>query len=163
MRCFNKIFYGHLDLKTFFLLIHTLMFLFFLSACQQKSAAPIAIAASNHQHGTIEVKSFGEQTAIPSVGFEITADPMSGWNIRINTKHFVFSPEHANQAAVAGEGHAHIFVDGFKFYRLYGPWLHLKKLTPGQHTVTITLNANDHSSWTHNGQVIKASQTITQQ
>lgn len=135
-----------------------------LSACQQQTDSTDDLKSqTHHQHGFIEVTSFGEQTAIPSVDFEISADPVSGWNIHIKTDNFIFAPEHANQAAVAGEGHAHIFIDGFKFYRLYGPWLHLKNLTPGQHTITITLNANDHSIWSHNGQKISASRTIFQQ
>lgn len=142
-----------------------LIFLAFaLSACQQQTDSTDDLKSQkHHQHGFIEVTSFGEQTAIPSVDFEISADPVNGWNIHIKTDNFIFAPEHANQAAVAGEGHAHIFIDGFKFYRLYGPWLHLKNLTSGQHTVTITLNANDHSTWTHDGQKISASRTIFQQ
>ena len=44
---------------------------------------------------------------------------------------------------VAGEGHAHVYVDGEKIARLYGPWLHIPSLSPGA-VVEVTLNANDH-------------------
>ena len=136
-----------------------------ISGCQDlpEGNATNAHDHSQHMHGPLEVSSFGEQTPLPEVNFEITPDPMSGWNIRINTDNFAFAPDKVNQDAAAGEGHVHIFVDGFKFARVYSEWFHLKRLTPGPHTVTITLNANDHSTWTHNGQEISASRDIVQQ
>lgn len=117
---------------------------------------------SQHQHSAINVESFGESAPAPTVSFDITADPMSGWNIHINTEYFEFTPSKINQDASAGEGHGHIYVDGFKMARVYGHWYHLKKLTPGEHTVTISLNANDHSALHYQGQAISASQRIQQ-
>ena len=116
-----------------------------------------------HLHGDLDIKSFGEDTPVPEISFNIAADTMGGWNVQINTEHFRFAPENVNRDAVAGEGHAHLFVDGYKMARLYGHWFHLKKLTPGNHIVRITLNANDHSTLTYQGQPISAELPITQQ
>lgn len=138
---------------------------FVLSACQQETIVTSTQQThdhSQHQHAALDIKSFGDKTLVPALDFEITADAISGWNIHITTENFVFSPERINQPATAGEGHAHIFVDGYKFSRLYSPWHHLKNLSPGKHTVTITLNANDHSTWSHQGKAISASKTIVQ-
>lgn len=117
---------------------------------------------SQHVHGDLDVTSFGENTPIPTIDFAIEADSMSGWNIQITTNNFHFAPDKVNAGAAAGEGHAHIYVDGYKMARIYGNWYHLKKLTPGEHTVRVSLNANDHSNWSHNGRVISATQSVIQ-
>ena len=117
---------------------------------------------SQHKHSAIDVESFGESIPAPTVSFAITADSASGWNIHIETEHFKFAPEKINQDASAGEGHAHIYVDGFKMARVYSDWFHLKKLTPGEHTVVVSLNANDHSALHYQGKPISASQRIQQ-
>lgn len=118
---------------------------------------------SQHSHSNLEIKSFGDDIAIPSVSFTIEADTMSGWNIQVHTTNFHFSPEKINTPATPGEGHAHIYIDGFKIARIYSHWYHLKNLTPGEHKVRISLNANDHSNLSHQGQVIEAKQSIIQQ
>ena len=116
---------------------------------------------SKHMHDVIEASDFGEQ--IPAVKLVINEDSMSGWNLQIVTDNFSFAPEQVNQDANANEGHAHIFVNDYKFHRVYSHWLHLKKLTPGEHTIRVTLNANDHSEWSHNGRVISAQVSIIQE
>lgn len=117
---------------------------------------------SKHHHGLLDIETFGENTPVPAVSFTITPDPMSGWNVLIKADNFTFTPEKVNQDASANEGHAHIFVDGFKMGRIYSEWYHLKKLTPGEHEVQITLNANDHSAWASKGVEIDAKTTIFQ-
>lgn len=80
----------------------------------------------------------------PTLNMTLTPDPASGWNLRVITTGFRFAPEHASQHHVPGEGHAHVYINGGKFARLYGPWMHLPTLPPGPVTVEATLNANDH-------------------
>ena len=117
---------------------------------------------SQHQHAQLELRSIDANAAVPQLSLSVTADSSSGWNIHIDAEHFRFTPEKIDTDTQAFEGHAHLFVDGFKMARLYGPWYHLKTLTPGEHTLRITLNANDHSQWSHEGQIISASQSIIQ-
>ena len=160
-------------IKNLFVIVSSslvIVVLFGLGACQpsdsnehkNKDTTQQTHDHSQHVHGDLEVLSFGENTKIPSVSFKVMPDSMSGWNIHIETQNFRFTPENINSDAAANEGHAHIYVDGFKMARIYSNWYHLKKLTPGEHIVRISLNANDHSNWSHQGEAIHATQTVTQ-
>jgi hypothetical protein len=80
----------------------------------------------------------------PTLDVDVKADPLSGWNLHIQTTGFHFSPENASRDHVAGEGHAHIYVNGEKLGRFYGPWVHLDNLPKGHVEIEVTLNANDH-------------------
>lgn len=79
----------------------------------------------------------------PALAIALTPDPVAGWNLRLRTEGFRFAPARAGAAHVPGEGHAHVYVDGTKIARLYGPWMHIPALPDGA-TVEVTLNANDH-------------------
>lgn len=72
----------------------------------------------------------------------------------MRAEDFRFAPERASTAHVAGEGHAHLFIDGKKITRLYGEWYHVPALTPGVHKITVTLNANSHEDLTVQGKVV---------
>lgn len=117
---------------------------------------------AQHLHNNVDIDEFGENAAAPAIDFTIEADSMNGWNIHIHTQNFEFTPEKINSDAALGEGHAHIFVDDFKIARIYGHWFHLKALTPGKHSVRITLNTNNHATWHNKQQAISATQTIIQ-
>lgn len=99
----------------------------------------------------------------PSVDFDIEPDPHGGWNVRINTDGFEFTPDEVNGDAAGGQGHAHIYVDDAKFARVYSEYYHLpaSAVPEGEHTVMVTLNADDHSSWAVDGEAIAASATVT--
>ncbi|MFT5116786.1 MAG: hypothetical protein ACI9NY_000309 [Kiritimatiellia bacterium] len=117
---------------------------------------------SQHEHGLLDISTFGENTPIPTIKVTASEDPMTGWNIHISTENFLFTPEKVNQENTANEGHAHIYIDGFKFSRVYSQWYHLKQLTPGEHTLRITLNSNDHSLIGYQDKEISASVTLVQ-
>lgn len=93
-------------------------------------------------HG--EVLSLEANATSPTLAILVHEDPMSGWNLQIMTENFTFSPENASLAHIDGEGHAHVYVNGVKLGRLYGPWVHLDGLPEGEVTIEVTLNANDH-------------------
>ncbi len=78
----------------------------------------------------------------PTVLVDLAPDPVSGWNLHAKTANFAFAPEQAGGIHRAGEGHAHVYLDGDKIARLYGPWMHLSSVPDGA-TVTVTLNGND--------------------
>lgn len=80
----------------------------------------------------------------PKLDIAVLKDPMSGWNLHVTTENFRFAPEHASLAHSAGEGHAHVYVNGTKIARLYGPWMHIASLPEDGATVEVTLNSNDH-------------------
>lgn len=138
-----------------------------LTGCQpaeegEEAETPAEHDHSKHHHGLLDVKEQWPDAAIPNIEIEVLADSMSGWNIKIITENFDFAPDKVNQDATPNEGHAHLFVDNYKFARLYGNWYHLKALTPGKHEVKVTLNANDHSSLGFQGKEISAAINIEQ-
>ena len=112
-----------------------------------------------HKHGQVEVSSLPEK---PDVLLDVTRDSVGGWNIYLKTKNFRFAPEDVNGEPVDGEGHAHLYVDGKKIARLYGPWFHLGNLSSGRHTIHVTLNANNHASFVLHGTPVAASKEIVQ-
>jgi hypothetical protein len=91
----------------------------------------------------------------------VTQDELQGWNIQINTTNFTFTPQKFGQPHVVGEGHAHLYLDGEKIARVYGPWYHLSGLLPGTHILKVTLNANTHDEYVYEDKVIMDTTRIT--
>ncbi|WPZ35948.1 hypothetical protein T8K17_07345 [Thalassobaculum sp. OXR-137] len=107
-----------------------------------------------HQHGAaMEVASAG-------LSIDLRPDPMGGWNLHIEPSGFRFAPEHASGPHVPGEGHAHVYVNGEKIARAYGPWLHIASLPPGRVEVMVSLNTNDHRPISVDGKPLEASVTV---
>ena len=67
----------------------------------------------------------------PSVAITVSKDPVGGWNLHVRTGNFRFAPDHASLPHIPGEGHAHLYVNGRKTARLYGPWYHIGELPAG--------------------------------
>jgi hypothetical protein len=100
----------------------------------------------------------------PTVELEARADPHGGWNLHLSTQRFTFTPpDHSGGQARAGRGHAHVYVDEQKFSRAYGEWFFLPAAAvgDGEHTVLVTLNADDHTVWAADGQPVTAEATVT--
>lgn len=115
-----------------------------------------ANTAHAHDMFTVEAADAPQITSIM-----VTKDAKSGWNLMVQTENFTFSPTNASGDHVDGEGHAHIYVDGKKITRLYSNHYYLGELDEGEHVVRVTLNTNDHKDYAVNGQVVEATQTIT--
>ncbi|MXY45825.1 MAG: hypothetical protein F4Y44_02350 [Chloroflexi bacterium] len=109
---------------------------------------------SAHDHSAIE-------SAVP-VSLQMTTDveDNGGVNISLTTDGFRWTPENVDGANVDGEGHGHIYVDGVRVGRMYGPHYHLTGLEPGERELRVTLNANAHNELTYNGEHIEAIETI---
>jgi hypothetical protein len=95
----------------------------------------------------------------PSLSVEVIEDPVSGWNLHVLTEAFEFTPENAGAAHVVNQGHAHVYVDGVKIARLYGSWMHIDAL-PDAAEVSVTLNSNDHKTFSVDGKAISAAAII---
>ena len=120
-------------------------------------SATTSMSGGRHDHGAL--LSLSAETA-PTLAIDLAPDAASGWNLHVKTTGFRFAPEHASGAAVAGEGHAHVYVNGDKIARLYGPWLHIGSLPPGKATVRVTLNANDHRALAVDGRPVAAETVV---
>jgi hypothetical protein len=117
-----------------------------------------ADASKPHAHGMLMVDDWANP---PTIDANIFKDPESGWNLHVVTTNFIFNAAAAGHDNVEGEGHAHIYVNGDKLGRLYGDWYHIGGLSPGQHDVKVSLNANDHSALHRNGEELAAQVTVT--
>jgi hypothetical protein len=113
-----------------------------------------------HDHSPLATDDWDE---IPEVSLNISVDPMTqGWNIRVESQYFEFTPEDVNKPGPRNTGHAHLYINGVKSSRLYSSWAYLNKLPAGTYVLRVTLNSNMHEELTVNGQVISAQQTIVQ-
>ena len=97
--------------------------------------------ASGHDHHLL--RDVSGEGPLPAVAAELFADAAGGWNLHLTTENFAFAPQSVNGPHRAGEGHAHVYADGRKLARIYGPWVHFDDLKPGA-TLRVTLNANTH-------------------
>ena len=98
-----------------------------------------------------------DATDAPTLAIALSPDPMAGYNLHVMVENFEFSPQRASLAHAKGQGHAHVYVNGTKQGRLYGPWVHLDALPSGEVVVEVTLNSNTHQPLAVNGKPIKAS------
>lgn len=93
------------------------------------------------------------QTSAPSVMLHANQDPNGGWNIYLMTDKFTFTPENSGKDDVAGEGHAHLFLNGKKIARVYSNWFHLN-LPKGKNKLKANLTTNSHKDYASQGQLI---------
>ena len=114
--------------------------------------------AGHADHTPVDLPSGADAPTLSAV---LLKDAKSGWNLHIQTTNFRFTPEDVNGANVPGEGHAHVYVDGRKIARHYGPWLHIETLPEGA-TVIVELNANDHAPLSVGGALLRTELTVPQ-
>jgi hypothetical protein len=96
--------------------------------------------------------------APPELSLNLTPDLGSDLNLRITATGFTFAPAQVNGPVSDRSGHGHVYVNGEKVARAYGPYMHLTNV-PKDATIRVTLNANDHSGWSLNGKPIAAEAT----
>lgn len=111
-----------------------------------------------HHHGNLEVPADQPR---PTVEVVVSPDAVSGWNLEARTTNFRFAPENVNGTSNTQEGHAHLYINGNKMTRLYSNWFYLEDLPPGEHTITVSLNANGHEALTLAGEPIEATIVLT--
>ena len=111
-----------------------------------------------HDHGKMIVLPEGDTA--PTMKIALHPDAVAGWNLEVITTNFSFAPQNVNQVPIVGEGHAHVYVNGEKLARIYAPWMHIGSLPAGQTTVTVSLNANDHSPLSVGDKPLSADVTI---
>lgn len=123
-----------------------------------EATAVVTVPESHgHHHGAETVAA----QAPMSVSISLAPDPLGGANLFVtDTVGFTFAPENAGDHHVAGEGHAHIYVNDVEVSRLYGNAYQLDKMAAGTNEVRVTLTSNEHSVYTWNGEAVQATATI---
>jgi len=108
-----------------------------------------------HQH---PLRNVSVEEPIPRVTHLVFPDIMGGYNVQIIPKNFEFTPAAINRKVKNNQGHAHIYVNDIKVSRVYSKWFYLSSgfLKLGENTISVTLNANDHSEWAVNGEKISS-------
>ena len=112
--------------------------------------------AHGHMHSPENV----EADSLMAVSLTVEEDVIEGGNLFVATEGFTFAPQNAGGDHTAGEGLAHVYVNGVKIGRLYGHAMQLGKLAAGRNKVRVTLNTNDHSVYTWNGQPVEATVAV---
>lgn len=112
------------------------------------------MSGAMHDHSALFAMGSADAPAV-----ELNLIPLmdGSYNIQLTTRNFTFTPQLVDQAPVAGEGHAHLYINGEKIARLYGEWYHLPGLPEAAETVSVTLYANDHSAFAVDGSPVSAS------
>ena len=113
-----------------------------------------------HSHPPLEVSSWVAKPSVSISAFEDTTT--RGWTFKIDTSNFAFTPENVNQDNQPNQGHAHLFVDGVKAARVYSRWVYLDQLAPGERSISVTLNSNQHEELFYGDQQIKSEISIVQ-
>lgn len=108
---------------------------------------------ANHiQHENVEIP---EGYKIPSVNISVTQDMSGTWLLKVDTTDFTFAPNKVGSEDPSyNEGHAHIYVNGKKINRLYGPFYNLDTLKKGENEIMVTLNSNNHGVLSYGDQPI---------
>ena len=110
-------------------------------------------ASGSMDHGPME-------SAAP-VSVDISATVAEGGvHVKIDTEGWNWAPGEVNSANRDGTGHAHIYADGVKLSRVYGPYHYLPSLEPGTHELRVSLNDNGHNELTWQGRPLEATTTI---
>ena len=114
-----------------------------------------ASASASDHHAAMEHEALESEVPI-SVSITTTVDDEGGVDVQVLTEGWRWTPDNVDGEHIAGEGHAHIYVDGVKIDRVYGPSYHLEGLAPGERQIRVTLNANSHEELTYGGKSVEA-------
>ncbi|MYY01510.1 MULTISPECIES: hypothetical protein [unclassified Streptomyces] len=100
----------------------------------------------------------------PGVSITVRADSEDGWNVHLTVRNFRFTPDSVGGAALAGRGHAQLFLDGHPLARVYGTWFHLPEsllsAAGGGTRLTAGLYADDHTAWAVGSTPVRAAATL---
>jgi hypothetical protein len=98
---------------------------------------------------------------VPAIAITVEPDREQGWNLYVDTANFTFEPpDSVNGESSTDGGHAYLYINEKPKQRLYGSWLHLPELPPGENKIRVTLNANGHEILTTQDKPIEDFETV---
>jgi hypothetical protein len=117
------------------------------------------ITANTHNHADGMLHDHSDLLEVaagpaPFVDLQVMPLDDGGYNIRVQTLNFTFAPQHVGMEPMAGEGHAHLYIDGEKVARIYGEWYHLASLPEDAQMISVSLYANNHQPLAVDGEGI---------
>ena len=112
--------------------------------------------AGNHEKMHDSPIHINTNIAVPTITAKLERDPVSGFNLNLETRNFTFAPELSGLKHKDGMGHAHLYVDGQKIARLYGNWFHISEIPKDAKSLEITLNSNNHRPFFVNNSIISS-------
>jgi copper(I)-binding protein len=112
-----------------------------------------AITGAKGEHAHDQQMSMPTAQA-PTLALTVEDGNAGGLILMLDTTRFRFAKEHVDSAHVAGEGHAHLYIDGKKIGRIYAPRYELKPLTPGVHEIEVGLYTNNHMAYAADGKPV---------
>jgi len=154
------LFHNRLRWKIPFSVVNFVILLFLLLFSYQRVAMAKYQDFVAQLNSTMGVDVTGKINA-PSLDMQVHPDPDSGWNIKLLTSNFKFSPAHTGSKHIFGEGHAHLYINDKKVSRIYGDWYYLASLPLGENKLRVTLNTNDHKLYILNNKAIEKELTLS--
>jgi hypothetical protein len=112
--------------------------------------------SSNHEKMHDTPLHIAKNIALPTITAKLEKDPVSGFNLNLETGNFTFAPALSGREHKDGMGHAHLYIDGQKIARLYGNWFHISEIPKDAKSLEITLNSNDHRPFFVNNALISS-------
>ena len=112
--------------------------------------------SSNHEKMHDTPLHIAKNIPLPTITAKLEKDPVSGFNLNLETRNFTFAPALSGREHKNGMGHAHLYIDGQKIARLYGNWFHISEIPKGAKSLKITLNSNGHRPFFANNVVISS-------
>ncbi len=114
---------------------------------------------AGHSHDEPEPVEVAGRT--PTLDISVREDADSGFNVTVFVEGLVLDGRSAGDAHVPGSGHLHLYANGQKIARLYGPDAHLPVLPEGVVEITVGAFTNDHRPYVVNGMPVEATTSIT--
>ncbi len=112
-----------------------------------------------------ELRIIPASIAAPNVSVKITPDEMEWYMLFLWTEHFAFTPKEVGKAWDNDyyEWHATLYINDEYMWRIYSPYHHIPQhfLKSWNNIVLVTLNDNNHKTFSRHDQVIYDSDIIT--
>ena len=131
------------------------------------SRAAAGAGAGSHEHSSDAAHSHSHEETLESeipIAVSVSAEVGANGGVSVGIAAdggWRWAPDSVDMEHEPGAGHAHIYVDGVKIGRVYGPGYDLAGLDPGERHIRVTLNSNDHKQLTVNGEPVEATAVVT--
>ncbi|WP_209812210.1 hypothetical protein [Ammoniphilus resinae] len=132
--------------------------LFFFYFTNENGHSHFSANSSHPGHDYVEIPKGYD---VPSVKIFVTQDQSDTWLLEVQTENFKFNPKKVGDKVPSyNEGHAHLYINGEKFNRLYGKYYNLGTLKQGKNKIKVTLNSNNHGTLIYNEKTIEDSMVV---